>query len=57
MLSNDVTFRILPKLAWRPITNDAREACGFDAFDRLEMLNFSWLNFEVDLGVFRRMEG
>ncbi|MEN5229067.1 hypothetical protein [Brevundimonas naejangsanensis] len=56
MLSNDVTFRILPKLAWRPISNDAREACGFGAFDRLEMLNFSWLNFEIDLGVFRQTE-
>lgn len=57
MLSNDVTFRILPKLAWRPITNHAREACGFGAFERWEMLSFCWLNFEIDFGVFRQMEG
>lgn len=51
---DSIPFRALPSLRWKPITNHAREACGFDAFERWEMLSFGWLRFEVDLGVFRQ---
>ncbi len=50
---DSVPFRFLPRLFWKPITNHAREACGFGAFDRYDMLCFGWLCVEVDLGVFR----
>lgn len=55
MQPNDsVPFRILPRFFWKPITNHAREACGFGAFDRYEMLSFGWFNIELDVGVFRQ---
>lgn len=50
---DSVPFRILPHLFWKPITNHAREACCFDAFDRYDMLCFGWFSVEIDLGVFR----
>ena len=48
-----IPFRWLPVLRWVNISNHAREACGFGSYDRGEMLQFGWLHFEVDLGVFR----
>lgn len=51
---DSVPFRTFPRFFWKPITNHAREACGFGAFDRYEMLSFGWLNIELDLGVFRQ---
>lgn len=50
---NHIPFRLMPVLRWVNAPNDARQACGIGPFDKAEMLQFGWLHFEIDLGVFR----
>lgn len=49
-----IPFRILPRLFWVNAPLDVRRACGFGVYERIDMLVFGWLLFEIDLGVFRR---